>query len=164
MSEATEPITPDEITSAVPAVRADRPPAVQRYYDTVSNPALDDPQAAQEAIVERILSATSVDDVLGGSELTDSETLFNTAIVVHGVKWNRSDFEESAGAYAVVEANRCDTGEKCDFSTGASNVMAQLFKLGELDAFPITVILREADRPSKAGYKPQWLEPATGDF
>jgi len=78
-------------------------------------------------------------------------------LTVLAVRWLKGDFESGPGFYAVIEAANQD-GEKVQVSCGAGTVMAQLWKLGELDAFPIQVAIVESGRTTAAGYKPMTLE------
>lgn len=124
----------------------------------------DDPEAAAIEITNRILLATSVDEVLAPRGAVHARDVIGEAFTILGVRWMRSDFPEGTAVYAVMEAKLTRTGEVVAVTCGARNVMAALLKLIELDALPIEVVLRESDKPSSRGFKPMWLEKPEEDF
>lgn len=117
-----------------------------------------DGTAIGNALAERILSATTLDDIFKVSGLEAGKNWLDKPIVVNSVHWNESHFEEGFGFYAVLDAVDPETGETAVIGTSARQSCAQLYAVGRMDAFPITVIIRQATRPSKAGFRAQWLE------
>ena len=116
-----------------------------------------DPKAVQEEILGKILAADSVDavfDNVGG--LTHSDALLGRTIEVLSVKYNRSDYAEGLGFYAVAEYADIETGEKSNAAIGSTNAMAQLFRLDTLEAFPCRMVLTQAAKPTANGYYPQF--------
>lgn len=111
-----------------------------------------------DMISERILSAETIADVFKSQTMQKSDDWIGAVIEVTDVRWNESTIEESAGIYAVVTATDTKTGEQIMFTTGARQVIAQLYKCDKQGWLPVTVRLCEAQKPSKAGYRAQWLE------
>lgn len=147
---------------AVPADDGDS--ALVRYLQGVSETAVEDPEMVAREVVKRILTATSIDDVLKPQTLIHAEDMLWVPIEVTDVRFNQSDKEGNlTGAYAVIDAKRMDTGQQVQISCGGQNVMAQLYQLKRLEALPLPVRLRQADKPTARGYYPLWLEAVTPD-
>ena len=79
-------------------------------------------------------------------------------LTVRGITRMPSSFAEGLGIFLVVDAIVNETDEMVTVTTSSVAVCAQLLKLNSLEAFPIQVIPRQSERPSKAGYFPQHLE------
>jgi len=115
-------------------------------------------------IIARILSATTAEEVLGGSEPVHARDYLGRPFRLLGVKFNRSDFEEAGPRfYAVLDAVDPD-GEPLAITCGARNVIAQAWRLADLGVLPIRVRLTEAARTTKNGYKIIRLESMGPDF
>jgi len=123
--------------------------------------AAEDPAAIQRRIIEGILSKESADEVLaaGSAGLPSGRDIAGWPLEIEGLSWNTSDFNAKEGAipfYAVVSAVRTDTGERVDFSCGSTTGIAQLYKLAQLDAFPVKAVI-ELGRRNADGHQPYWL-------
>jgi hypothetical protein len=113
-------------------------------------------QVSQE-IAGRILGAPSVADVLAPQVTTPAEDVVNVPLTLTGVKWLESTLNQGPKVYAVVSAVSRD-GQVLTITTGASTVLAQLYRLVQLDGFPCSVRFVKAEKATKAGYHPMWLE------
>lgn len=122
-----------------------------------------DPQQAALAIVERILHAGSIEDVLKQQEAIHARDVLGQVLHLLGYGVQESDFDGSAKFYMLLNCVS-DDGEPYNVTCGAINVMAQVYKLGQLNAFPIDVRIVENAKPTKAGYKPMWLEAVEPGF
>ena len=123
-----------------------------------------DPAHVSIDIIGRILNATTVDDVLGGAGAVHARDFLGIPFVLTGVRFNRSDFGDDGPAfYALLEAAN-DDGERVVVTCGARNVIAQAWKLRDMGALPVKLVLQESDRPTKRGYKVMWLEKAPTQF
>jgi hypothetical protein len=77
------------------------------------------------------------------------------------VTWHKSAYTETEGSlpvFCVIHATMLDDGENIAITSGAANVMAQVFaldKMGELRNEKMK--FAEADKATAAGYRPQWL-------
>ena len=115
-------------------------------------------------IIGRILNATSVDDVLGGTQATHARDFLDTPFALTGVRFNQSDFEGAGPKFYALLEGADRNGEKVTITCGARNVIAQAWKLKDMDALPVQVELRQSDRPTRAGYHVLWLEKASAPF
>jgi hypothetical protein len=127
-----------------------------------SQQAIEEESAEQTAfeIVASILNATTLEEVLKRTAVISSEDATGRPLVVTGVKWHRSDFEAAEGVYGLVYAEDAFTGEELLVTAGGRTVMAQLYRLGQLGAFPARMQFGRASRATRSGYFPMWLEPA----
>lgn len=123
-----------------------------------------DPGAAAEAIVRRIISSASADEVSEQAEAgaLHAADVLGRPLLLQGVSWSSSGFENGPQVYALVSAIDTDTGELLSITCGSRNVMAALFRLGQLGAFPMTDpwVIVEADNPTAGGFRPMWLKKA----
>lgn len=137
----------------------------QRVLDFMSagkSSAVVDPQQAQLEIVRRILSADTVDDVLKQQEAIHASTVLGQALRIVGIRFQQSDFTEAGPDFYMLVDCVTDNGEPFSVTCGAVNVMAQLWKLDQLGAFPLSAQIIETERKTKAGYTPMWLEGLPG--
>lgn len=116
-----------------------------------------DPADAAQTIVREILAGETADDVLGSSDPVGAKDILDQPITIHGGRFVRSDYSEGVGVYAVADVTSHNTGERFKVTMGAANIVAQLFRLAELHAFPVDVKIVEAKRPTADGYRPQRL-------
>lgn len=137
--------------------------ALERFKDEVLNATVEDPEDIADRITARILAAGSVDEVLRQQTLDKARDWVDVPLEVRGIKFNSSDMEGGIGAYAVMDAVSVKEGTALQVACGARNVLAQLYKLQQLDAFPVRVVLREAKNQTEGGGRPMWLE-AVPDF
>lgn len=124
--------------------------------------AIADPIEVAQDIVRRILEAGDPEQVFSGGRAVGGREALGRPFILHGVRWHRSAYAAEGGLpiFAVLDATFVDTGERVAITTGAVNVMAQVFALARLDALPVQVKIEESDRPTAAGYRPQWLQRA----
>lgn len=119
-----------------------------------------DPEEGAMAIVARILSAETAEDVLAISQVVHAQDILGMPISIHRIKWQRGELEGSANCYAVITATNLQDDEKITITCGGINVMTQLVKLGMIGEFPYRARITKATKPTKRGYLPLWLEPA----
>jgi hypothetical protein len=115
-------------------------------------------------IIGRILGAETVDDVLEGGGAVHARDMLNEPFNLLDVRFNRSDFEGSGPAFYALLVGVDNNGERVTITCGARNVLAQAWKLRDLNALPVAVMLEEAERPTAKGYKPMWLSKAPSNF
>lgn len=103
----------------------------------------EDPAKAAREIVQSILDAEDADEVLSESEVTHARDYLDTPFVALGVNFHTSSYGgEGPGVFATINA-ATDKGEKLVITCGARNVVAQLYKLLTLNAFPQHVMIVE---------------------
>jgi hypothetical protein len=119
--------------------------------------AITDPDEAARAIVTRILSAQTADDVLRVAGTLGADDVLGQPMVVHDVRWMKSAFDEGAGAFGVITITRGDDGQAETLTCGSRNVMAQIARLAQLKALPKECKLVRSEKPTSAGFYPLWL-------
>lgn len=124
------------------------------------NSAVVDPEKAQLDIVRRILASDSIEDVLKQQEAIHAKDVLDECINITGIRYMESDIKDSGPAFYMLVDCVTPNGEPFAVTCGAVNVMAQLHRLNDLDAFPLLATIVEVGKPTKAGYKPMWLEVA----
>lgn len=110
------------------------------------------------SILASIALATDVADLDAPWRSQGLGDLVNQRVVVTGIRKMPSDYAGGLPWFLVMDGALVDTGETVAVTTGAVSVVAQLVKAHNLDAFPLVVIPRQADRPSRSGFYPQHLE------
>lgn len=118
-----------------------------------------DPEEGARAIVARILSAESADDVLSISSVTHAQEILQVPLEIFRVKWQRGTFEEGTTCYVVLSAVVIETGERVTITCGGTNVMVQLVKMGIIGAFPFKARITKSIKATARGFYPLWLEP-----
>jgi len=115
-------------------------------------------------IVRRILSASSAAEVLDRVEPIHARDYLDRPFALKSVKFNESDFDSDAGKFYAVMDGFDDGGDPITVLCGAKQVIAQAWRLQDLDALPIKVKIMESTRTTKSGYKVMWLESLPPDF
>ena len=106
-------------------------------------------------IIAQVLSADSVDEVLGDTEVIGLQSMMDEPLTVYGLKFQRSDYEQGAPYYAVIDVYRGRSQWRGPVTTGAQTILAQLVRLQQLDAWPVTLVCTKATKkPTKGGYWP----------
>ena len=121
---------------------------------------IEDPEEVSRAITNRILSASTVEEILAPAEARHARELLDTPVIVTGLHFNQSDFEEGVGFYAAVDVEDAESGDRFTVTCGGRNVMAQLYALAKINAFPCKVKFTQARKPTRNGYWPLWLVQA----
>lgn len=112
---------------------------------------------AHSAILERIASATTLEELFAQRKLESWRELENVPVTVQGFHLNPSSFEEGPTVYAVVEVVTMDDGEAITVASGARNVMVQLVKAWEFGQIP-GLRCRYISQRTGEGYAAGWLE------
>lgn len=118
----------------------------------------DDPEEVQRAILERILSAQTVEEAFSRQEAWKARDTLGQVLEVRGVRWLESSFESGPGIFAALDVVKLDTGECGVLTCGGVNVLGQLYKAWQLKALPLRLRFRQVEKATRAGYHPLWLE------
>lgn len=119
-----------------------------------------DPHAIQLQIIARILESEDADAVFQGRKAVGGKDVLDRPFTVKDVTWHKSAFTEGEGlpVFCVIHADMLDDGEQIAITSGAANVMAQVFALNKLGQLRNEKMkFAEAEKPTAAGYRPQWL-------
>ena len=144
-------------------VKRDVSERLARFMSLATDQPPIDPQQAALDMVTRILSSESIEDVLEGKAAVHASDVLGQPLAVHGVRWNESDLADGAGFYALIDCVDAD-GQGFAVTCGAITVMAQLSRLDDLNAFPIALVITEASKPTKSGYRPMSLAKSEAPF
>lgn len=117
-------------------------------------------EEAHRAIVQGILSADTVQDVLGQAGAVSLQDMLGEPFQLRDMRLLKSSFEEGPGVFGIFQCARPDDGSVFVATCGSQNVMAQALRLRELGALPVMVKCEQSERPSAAGYHPLWLTAA----
>ncbi|HVD03197.1 MAG TPA: hypothetical protein VNF75_03555 [Candidatus Dormibacteraeota bacterium] len=136
------------------------PSTVQRWQELAA--AIPDAEGSDgdgaERIAEALFDASSPEELDQPWDSRDLSALLNVPVRITAVRKAPSDYAHGPGFYLILDLVELETGEKLTATTGAVSVMAQVVKAAAAGWVPLSVVLREAQRPTKAGYKPQHLE------
>lgn len=137
----------------------------QRFLAAADEGSLDQ-NADQVAIdiIARILEAKDATEVLEGSGATHARDYLDTPFALTDVRFNKSSFDGEGPAFYALLSGADGDGEKLSITCGAKNVIAQAWKLKDLDALPMQVVIRQAPKPTANGFHVMWLEAAPKAF
>lgn len=120
-----------------------------------------DAEAISEQILLRILNAGTAQEVLAGVSTVSSDAVLNKPMMVHGVHFNESSMKDGEGVYAVIDARVGSVNFAV--TCGSRTVLAQLFRLKELGAYPMRLRITKAVTPTASGFYPLQLEAVPDD-
>lgn len=105
-------------------------------------------------LLSAILSANTLDELQEGQHLDSARDLAGRTIKVTELSRRESDLDSELGWYVIVRGVDLETNRPVQFSTSALGVVLPLAKLHSWGSLPAIVKITEADRPTKAGYRP----------
>lgn len=116
------------------------------------------------AMLDRKLSATTIEELDSSGELDDIDDIYGQAVQVNGVGFRNSDEAYASGAgslgvYVVLSVVTL-AGEMLTVATGAVDVVVTACKIAELDKLGTWWIIAKSERETAAGYKPVNMTPA----
>lgn len=114
----------------------------------------DDQMSAYRAIVNQILNAETIEEVLTPIEAHSAKEVIDRNLTLHDFHINRSEFDVGAPYYMSLDCVDEDTGEKMVVNTGHQAMMAQLIKLRQDNNFPYHVRIYRAGKPNRFGNEP----------
>lgn len=113
---------------------------------------------ATARIIMEILSAQSVEDIDKPWDVEGMRDYDGVVVQVNRVHKMPSDYKTGLGCYLVCKCTQPGIGEEFTLTTGSAAIVAQLVRVHTLEAFPIEVVPRQAEKPTKKGYRPMHLE------
>lgn len=96
----------------------------------------------------------SIPDVPGGS---------SGPIEIYGLYVTDSDFKEGARTYVILSTRDLETGFEVKYTTGASQIQAQILAALSLGIWPIRCKIVRTERKDKGGKFLFWLAPADAE-
>lgn len=123
---------------------------------------VDDPNEISREIIMQLLAAETDEQLESFGAAVGWRELEGVPVEIRGFRWRRSDFEEGAAVYVIVNATRLDNGEAVVLTTGSANVMAALSNMARRGTLIGAVRVLERGEKTKAGYYPLWLKTPEG--
>lgn len=115
-------------------------------------------------VIAKILSADTIEGVFGGGGTIHARDYLDTPFKLLGLHFNESTFDgEGPNFYALLDAVNAD-GEKVAITCGAKNVIAQAWKLADMNALPMDIIIKQSAKATASGFHIMWLEQAPAAF
>jgi hypothetical protein len=93
---------------------------------------------AVDAIVDQIMTAETLDEILSPAELTTAEEILGVPLQIFNWRPTRSEYTGGLEFYAIIECVRADTHLTDLVGCGAANVVAQLKRMSQLGYLPAT--------------------------
>jgi hypothetical protein len=140
------------------AITATLTPELERVFSQMVTAIPEDDGNAIEDILATIINAASWEDLNRAWESAKGEQLAGHMLRIETVTRHESDLAGSLGFFLVVKGVDTRTGEAFAWPTGSIAVVAQLaraYLAGWLPLFGEVII---AERPTKAGFRPQHLQ------
>lgn len=119
-------------------------------------PEPDDDAAAR--IVMEIMQAQSIEDLDKPWDVEGMRDYDGTVLQVQSIAKMPSDYKTGLGCYLVCKCTQPGVGEVFTLTTGSVSIVAQLVRAHTLEAFPLEVVPRQSERPTRKGYRPMHLE------
>jgi len=98
----------------------------------------DDPMSVQRDIVQRVMSATSLDELFGNWEVTTSDKLEGRTLTILGAEWTTYNSEAGPIPLARVKAEDVREHSTFTFVTTAPNLTAFIARAQQIGALPFT--------------------------
>lgn len=118
-----------------------------------------DPDQISREIMDRIVQAETPEKVLEQAGTIAAEDYIGKPFVLTDARAMRSALDEGPGVYYALNCVDPETGEPFVMTCGGRNVLAQVFRLKQLDALPRRVKITAAGKTAQ-GYTPLWLNAA----
>lgn len=122
-------------------------------------PEIEDTEQAQRAIVERILTADSLQDLFADTTTTATRDMVGIPVEISDCRLMRSTVDGSRGVYMLLDATNLETGEVCPMNTGSPNIMATVWRARQLDQLPIQVTVVEVAAARNGRNAPLGIRP-----
>ena len=113
---------------------------------------------AEARIIEQILNAQSIGDLDAPWRSGSLGKHNGTVLTITDVSKMPSDKDQGIGYFLIVRGTIRGSGEPFVASTSSHAILAQLTRLWLAQAFPVDVVPRKADKPSRNGFYPEHLE------
>lgn len=124
-------------------------------------PVMDDPEAVAREIAYRILDAADADELFEQATATSARDVLNVPLRIKSVRWQESRYEgEGPKVYALIDAERGDNGDSELITCGSRNVMAQLYRAGQLGMLPMDNFVKLVENETARGTGAMWLARA----
>jgi hypothetical protein len=110
-----------------------------------------------DLIVGRILSATSVDELLTPTSAPSMGDLAGQPLIIHGARKRQGGLNKTLGFFLLLDVENQSTGIRDVFSTGAINIVTQVLKAAHDGDLPLACEVREYASKSNPERTVHWL-------
>lgn len=150
----------DVITSTDVVSLDDRPiDGILTLLESMGQQVVDTPEDVSMAIMERILRAESVEQLLAPQGTTQARDIIGVPIVILDAHFLQSSIEgDGPGVYAVLDC--LVEGEPTAVTCGARTVLIQVIKAKNAGWLPMACQIEQSSQQTKAGFRPMWLAAA----
>lgn len=128
-----------------------------------------DPDYLSRMLLVQTLTAATIDEVFAQSSIRKLQELVPNLPgqttgpgTIIDLYVTGSDFGEGMPCYILVDFLSANTGELTRFSTGASQLQAQILALLSFGRWPIDCEIKRTDRKDRGGRYLFWLSPVDG--
>lgn len=113
-------------------------------------------------IANRILQAESIDDVLGMADSagTGARDIVGRPFTIMALPvWRKAKeaYKEGSGFFVVLQLGMKDTNEVIPVTTGAANVLAQLYTMQTKGMLPNDIVMQFTEKSANSGNEVLWL-------
>ena len=136
------------------------PAVVEAFKRLMSDIPESDPNDATARIVAQILAAETPEELEEPWNGEGMRALSGRLLRITDVRRLPSEFLSGPGWYLGCTAVLVETGESKFVTTGSLSILAQIGRAVQAGWLPIDVVPREAEKPSRNGYRPMHLEIA----
>lgn len=140
-----------ELAVMTPAIR-------ERFEVLLADVPEADAEEATISIVTAIVGAEDPDDLDAPWAGQGMRKLIGRLLRVDSIKRLPSDFADGPGWYLGCDCLIEASGEKLFVTTGSLPILAQLATAYVKGWLPLSVVVRQSERPSRNGYFPMHLE------
>lgn len=126
----------------------DMPPELASFVDWLAEKATGNDDDTVQSLIDAIremATASSPAEVLAGGTPTHAREVLDRPMLITAIKIREGDFEESGnlGYYAAMDVVFIDTEQVRIVTCGGSKVLAKLWQLDIMNAWPQAVYIRE---------------------
>ena len=136
------------------------PAVVEAFKRIMADIPAAEPDEAMARIVGQILAAETPEELEEPWSGEGMRNLTGRLLRITDVRRLPSEFLSGPGWYLGCTAVLVETGESKFVTTGSLSILAQIGRAVQAGWLPIDVVPREADKPSRKGYRPMHLEIA----
>lgn len=111
-----------------------------------------------EQLAERLLNASSVDDILQPFDPEQGKAHYGKSLLIMGCSFIESDYEGFPW-YVSLECKRPGSGEMFVVTVGGEKIVMQAAAAHMHNAFPMFAMIYQAEKATKAGFHPLELRP-----
>jgi hypothetical protein len=122
-------------------------------------PEPEDPAQIQRMIVERIVSATSIDELFTQTGTIATQKMVGIPLILTDSRLMSGEIDGEDSVYMILEATREDTGELVVLNSGAPSIMAISYRAKKLGILPMQVEVAEAGKARGGRNAPLTLRP-----